>query len=232
MVHRAEHDGHDGPPGEDVDGGELVHLAHALQVPDVEAVQADQLTGTAGGQAEPEGLVVPGRLGHQTRRGRRDGCRPGQPLRTSAQAVGHQVLLHGRLGDGEALVTEAVGVLATPDGGLHDRQGQQGLDHVGGRGLGHLGRPSGLRHQGVESVAVGHVLPLVVPGPGDAEDPTGLGHVPGSLGVFQHGDASLVDDLCWGHGDGLLVSLVGTKESIAGPHLMVDVQPHPVDRKL
>jgi len=25
--------------------------------------------------------------------------------------------------------------------------------------------------------------------------------------------------------------LVRNKESIAGPHLMVDVQPHPVDRK-
>ena len=72
--------------------------------------------------------------------------------------------------------------------------------------------------QRVEAVAVGHVLPLVVAGPGDAEDPAGLGHVPGSLGVVQHGDAPLVDDLCWGHGDGLLGSLVGTTESIAGPH--------------
>ena len=38
--------------------------------------------------------------------------------------------------------------------------------------------------------------------------------------MLQHGDAPAIDDLCWGHGDGLLVSLVETKESIAGPRLM------------
>ena len=47
----------------------------------------------------------------------------------------------------------------------------------------------------------------------------------------KHGEASLVDDLCWGHGDGLLGSLVGTTESIAGPLKGVDVQPHLVDWK-
>ena len=89
-----------------------------------------------------------------------------------------------------------------------------------------------LGHQGLEAVAVGHVLPLVVAGPRDAEDPTGLGHVARSLGVVQHGDASLVDDLCWGHGDGLLGSVEGTTESIAGPLQGVDVQPHLMDWKL
>ena len=58
-VDRAEHDGHEGPAGEDVDGGELVHLAHALELADVEAVQADELARTPRGQAEPEGLVLP-----------------------------------------------------------------------------------------------------------------------------------------------------------------------------
>ena len=62
VVHRSDHDHDDGPPGEDVDGAELVHLAHTLQLPDVEAVQADQLTGASGGQAEPEELVVSGRF--------------------------------------------------------------------------------------------------------------------------------------------------------------------------
>ena len=103
-VHRAEHDGDHGPAGEDVDGGELVHLAHALQLADVEAVQADELARTAGGQAEPEGLVLPRRLGQKPGGGRRDGGRPGQPLGPPPQTVGDQDLLHGRLGDREAPV--------------------------------------------------------------------------------------------------------------------------------
>jgi hypothetical protein len=49
--------------------------------------------------------------------------------------------------------------------------------------------------------------------------------------MIQHGNTPLVDDLCWGHGDGLLGSVVGTTESIAGPLKGVDVQPHLVDRK-
>jgi hypothetical protein len=40
---------------------------------------------------------------------------------------------------------------------------------------------------------------------------------------MEHGNASLVDDLCWGHGDGLLGSVEGTTESIAGPLKGVDV---------
>ena len=126
---------------------------------------------------------------------------------------------------------EPVGVLATANGGLDHGQGQQGLDDMGGGGFGHLGRPALLGHQGVQAVAVGHALPLVVAGAGDAEDPAGLGHIARALGVVQHGEASLVDDLCWGHGDGLLGSVMGTTESIAGPLKGVDVQPQPSDRK-
>ena len=57
-VDRAEHDGDDGPAGEDVDGGELVHLAHAFEVADVEAVEGDQLARAGRGQAEPERPVL------------------------------------------------------------------------------------------------------------------------------------------------------------------------------
>ena len=117
-VGRAEHDGHESPAGEDVDGGELVHLAHALELADVELIHADELARTTGGQAEPEGLVLPGRLGQKPRRRCRNGRRPGQALGAPAQPVGDEVLLHRRLGDGEALVAEAIGVLATADGGL------------------------------------------------------------------------------------------------------------------
>jgi hypothetical protein len=50
--------------------------------------------------------------------------------------------------------------------------------------------------------------------------------------MFQHGQASAIDDLCVGHGDGLLGLLVETTQSIAGPLKGVDVQPHPADRNL
>jgi len=81
--------------GEDIDGGELVHLAHDLELADVEAVEADELARTARGQAEPEGLVFSGGVGdHQPGRRRRNGRRFGQALGTFTQSVCHQVLLH------------------------------------------------------------------------------------------------------------------------------------------
>jgi hypothetical protein len=41
----------------------------------------------------------------------------------------------------------------------------------------------------------------------------------------------VIDDVCWGHGDGLHGSVEGTTESIAGPHPVVDLQPQPPVRK-
>ncbi len=156
---------------------------------------------------------------------------PGQAIGPATESVRHQVLLHRRLGDGEALVAEEIGVAPASEGRLEHREGEQGLDHVGGRGVGHLGCPPFFRHERIEAVALGAMLPLVVAGPGDAEDPTGLRNVAGVPGMFQHGDAAAVDDLGWGHGDGLLGSVMGTTESIAGPHRTVDVQPQLMDRK-
>jgi hypothetical protein len=58
-----------------------------------------------------------------------------------------------------------------------------------------------------------------------------LRQVAAALGVGEHGSAPLVDDLCWGHGDGLLGFVVETTESIAGPLKGVDVQSDLVDWK-
>ena len=161
-------------PGEDVDGRQLVHLARALELVDVEAVEADELARTTTGQAEPEGLVLALGVGHdQPDRCRRNRRRLGQALGPLTQPVRHQVLLHRRLGDREALVTEPVSVLATADGGLEDGQGQQGLDDVGGGGFGQLRVAPPFGHECLEAVAIGDVLPLVVAGPRDAEDGTG-----------------------------------------------------------
>jgi len=102
---RTQHDGDHGEAGEDIDGGELVALAHALELADVEAVEADELARTARGQAEPEGLVFAlGVWDHQPGGRRCNGRRFGQALGSFAQSVGHQVLLPRRLGDGEPLV--------------------------------------------------------------------------------------------------------------------------------
>jgi NAD(P)-dependent dehydrogenase (short-subunit alcohol dehydrogenase family) len=128
---------------------------------------------------------------------------------------GREVRATVRSLDGEADVVAAV-----------RRDGAEG-------GFGHLGLAPTLGHQGVKAVEVGHVLPLVVAGPRQAEHLARLGHVLGFVGVCQHGEASLVDDLCWGgHGDGLLGSVMGTTESIAGPLKGVDVQPRLVDWKI
>lgn len=50
-------------------------------------------------------------------------------------------------------------------------------------------------------------------------------------GDLYHSELAPYCGLCWGHGDGLLGSVEGTTESIAGPLKGVDVQPHLVDWK-
>ena len=51
----AEHDGDECPAGKDVDGRELVALAHALEIADVERIHADELARTSGGQQNRKG---------------------------------------------------------------------------------------------------------------------------------------------------------------------------------
>ena len=53
---RAEHDRIDRPAGRGVDGGELVDLADAFEVADVEAVHGDEIAGPGSEVAEPERL--------------------------------------------------------------------------------------------------------------------------------------------------------------------------------
>ena len=128
---------------------------------------------------------------------------------------------------GQPRVGEAVGQATSPQGGLEHGQGEQLLDHVGRGGVGQLRHAPGLGHQRLGPVAVGQLLPLVVAGPRHAEGPARLAHVPASGGVLQHGQTTVIDDVCWGHGDGLHGSVEGTTESIAGPHPVVDLQPQP-----
>ena len=113
IVGGAEDHPHEGHAGADVDGRELVDLADALQVPDVEAVDAHERPRGRPEQAEAIRLVVAGDLGDQAGRGGGDRGRPREPALPGAQPVGDQVALHGGLGDGEPLVTEPVGVLVS-----------------------------------------------------------------------------------------------------------------------
>ena len=228
--HGADQDEHDRPAGGGVDGGELVDGPDAFELADVEAVHGHQVTGAGREVAEPERLV-PGRVGDEPGAGRGDGRSPGHPGLTPAQPVVVEQLLHRRLGDDEAPLTQAVGVLATADGGLGHRDGEQLVEDVGGRGVGQLGAAADLGQQGLEAVALGHRAPLIEPGAGDAEGPAAQRHVAGLGRVFQHAQASLVDDLVSGHGDGLPVLCGRNTRSITGPTQLVDLQPQPTDRK-
>src|SRR6266536_4328027 len=91
-----------------VDGGELVHLADAFEVADVEAVEGDEVAGPGGEVAEPEGLVVCDRLSDHPRGVCCDGCSSGHALVPAAQAVTDQDLLNGRLGDLMATIGETI----------------------------------------------------------------------------------------------------------------------------
>ena len=218
----------EGQAGEDVDGGELVHLADAFEVADVEAVDADELARPTARQAEPEGLVVSRRLGDEPGGGRRDGRRPGPgawlvvPRPWSTRCF--------------CTVDLAMEKPWSPRRSAYWRQ------PIVGSSTARVKRRS--------STWVGVAWASGVPGAPWASGRRARSDQPGSstrssgssrcqrcgrpqprcrfrLAQCQHGQAALVDDLCWGHGDGLLGSVVGTTESIAGPLKGVDVQPHP-----
>lgn len=95
---RAEHDLDERPPGGGVHRGELVHLADAFEVADVEAVHRDQIPWSGRPVAEPEQHLVGYRFGdhpvHQ--RGQRGGS--SDSLRSAAQAVVDEQLLDGGFG--------------------------------------------------------------------------------------------------------------------------------------
>jgi len=161
----------DRPAGGDVDGGQLVHLADALEVADVKAVGRHQVAGRRAVVAEPERLGVAAGFGGQPGGGRGDRRSPGHALRASTEPVVDEELLHRRLADPVATLAEAVGVLATAQRRLDDGQGQQVLDDVGRSGVGQLRCPTLLGHQRVGPVAGDDATPLVVTGAGDAHLP-------------------------------------------------------------
>ena len=64
-VERPEHDGPQDPAGEDVDGAELVHLAHALELADVEPIHETSSPGHLLARQNPKGSSSLGRLGRK-----------------------------------------------------------------------------------------------------------------------------------------------------------------------
>src|SRR4029079_11564732 len=96
---RADDDQHDRPAGGDIDGGQLVHLADAFEVADVEAVGRYLVAGSWAAVAEPERLGVSPGVGGQSRRGGGDRRGPGHPLGPAAGAVAEGPLLARRLSD-------------------------------------------------------------------------------------------------------------------------------------
>ena len=175
----AHHEPDEGEAGEDVDGAELVHLAHALELADVEAVDADELARAAGGQAEPEGLVVaaasvsspvvaavmrrpgPGASLACPARGR-----PGAFARSTwrSQSPGHPA--DRRTGDSRC--------------GLKHSQGQEALDHMGrvAEGIWGARRSLGIKARGRSGRPGSSTRSS---GSARCRRPAGLGHVAAAL---------------------------------------------------
>ena len=166
---------HDRPAGGGVDGGELVHLADAFEVADVEAVQGDEIAGPGGPVAEPERLVVA--AGSVTRPvvGGGDRGGSGDPLGAAAEAVVDEDLLHRRLGDHVAPLSRAGRRTGgSPSVGSTTARVSSSSTTWVGVALGSCGAPPVLGHQRLEAVALGDAAPLVERRAGDAEGPARL----------------------------------------------------------
>jgi len=74
----------------------------------------------------------------------------------------------------------------------------------------------GLGQQRGQPRALGAAGPAVLGGPRDAKGRAGLGDA-GLAGPVQDLDTPVVDELCWGHGGGLLRLFSGTKGSTTSP---------------
>jgi hypothetical protein len=179
--------------------------------------------------AEPEGAVLgwggedAGGHGGELGEG-------GHALRAPAKPMPAQDLLHAGGRQPHPTLGQVVDQTPSADGGAGHRLGQHRLDLVGwGRGR-HDRWPSVLGQQRGQPIALGPAGPAIVGGPGDAEGAAGLGHA-GLPGPVQDLDTPVVDDLCWGHGGGLL-RLFGRNQRVHHqPHQQWDLQPHPVIRK-
>jgi hypothetical protein len=103
------------------------------------------------------------------------------------------------------------------------------LDLVGwGRGRHHR-RAAPLGQQRGQAVPLGAAGPTIAGRARDPEGAAGLGHA-GLAGPVQDLDTPVVDDLCWGHGGGLL-RLFGRNQRVHQPHPQWDLQPQPVISK-
>ena len=176
--------------------------------------------------AEPERAVL-GVGGEDAGGGRGELGQGAHSLGPSAEPVATQDLLHSRWRQADSTVGEVADQLAGAQGRPGDRLGQHRLDLVGWGGGRHHWWPAVFGQQRGQPIALGAAGPAVVGGARDAEGAAGLGHA-GLAGPVQDLDTPVVDDLCWGHGGGLL-RLFGRNQRVHHrPHQRWDLQPHPV----
>src|SRR5438477_5338739 len=201
-VARADEHLDDRPAGRGIDRGELPDRPDTFEFADEEAVQGDQITGPGGEMTEPE-RSLERIFGHESGgRGGELGERS-DALATPAELVTVQDLLHPTRREREPLAPKCLGVAARTQRGSHDRFGEQFLDNPARCRVRHRRHATPLGHQRIKAVHLNPVLPPIEGGAAHAEHSTRLRHV--RLGRMLHDmHTPLIDDLCWGHGDGLL----------------------------
>lgn len=206
---------HDRPARGGVDGGELPHLGHALEEPDVEGVEGHEVARAGGEVAEAERPGA-GVVGHQAAVRRGDLGEGAHPLGATPQAVAHEQLLHARRRQHDAALGQVLDQPACAEGRPRQGLGQHCLDDVGWRGVGHHGRTAVLGHQRGEAVAAGTACPPVIGRAADAVVAADLGDglVPR---LVQDDEASMVDVCSGVTAVGSSVSVEGNKGSTAGP---------------
>jgi hypothetical protein len=152
--------------------------------------------------AEPERAIL-GVGGEDAGGGRGQLGQGGNPLGTAAEPVTPEELLYPRRRQTHATVGQVADQLAGAQGGTGDRLGQHRLDLLRWGRIRHHRWPAALGQQRRQPSALGPAGPVVVAGARAPEGAAGLGHA-GLRGPVQDLDTAVVDDLCWGHGGGLL----------------------------
>ena len=228
-VRRAEEHVADRPPRGGVDGGELPDRSDAFEVADVEAVQGDQVTGSGGEVTEPE-RPGPGIINDETARRRGQLRQRGDALTAMTQTMATQDLLCSTRRDLETAKPKVMGVATSSESGTHHRFREQFVDHPRRGLVRHRWRPATLGHQRVETVRLSSSRPPVIRRARDPERATRLRHIR-LAGTFHHPNTTMVNDLLWGHGGGLLWLFGRNQRVHRRGHHVVDLQPQPVNRK-
>ncbi len=227
-VRRSEKHVADRPTGRGVDRGELPDLPDPFEVPDVEAVQGDQVTRTGREVTEPE-RAVSSVVGEQTGgRGSQLGERP-DALTTPAELVTTQDLLHPTRRDlepsrpsrrrNDELPTSGA---PPPPRGVH-RPPTPGSDSASPAvdGLWASTPRDRQSRPGVATDRTSCGSPRTCDTPPTRSFP----------GMFHDTHTPVIDDLIRGHGDGLLW-LCGRNQRVhRRGHQMVDLQPQLVNWK-